>query len=107
MYPGYTCRKINAHQICVPLKTLLNFNCQLDFETVATGLNFKYTMFLYKPRYRAPVRPNLDVQDAKLRVSESKDDGVVVPLVMQNKPPPVEGREGDELADVELRPEQV
>ena len=26
---------------------------------------------------------------------------------MQNKPPVVEGREGDELADVELRPEQV
>ena len=31
----------------------------------------------------------------------------MVPLVMQNKPPVVEGREGDELADVELRPEQV
>jgi len=27
--------------------------------------------------------------------------------MMQNKPPALEGREGDELADVELRPEQV
>lgn len=49
----------------------------------------------------------LDVQEAKLRGTESMDEGVVVPLVMQNKPPAVEGREDDELADVELRPEQV
>ena len=38
---------------------------------------------------------------------EPQDSGLVVPLIMQNKPPVVEGREGDELADVELRPEQV
>ena len=31
----------------------------------------------------------------------------MVPLLLQNKPPTLEGREDDELADLELRPEQV
>ncbi len=31
----------------------------------------------------------------------------VIPLLLQNQPPVVEGREKDELADVHLRPEQV
>ena len=31
----------------------------------------------------------------------------MVPLLLQNKPPILEGREDDELADLELRPEQV
>ena len=48
-----------------------------------------------------------DIQEAKLQGLEPQDSGLVVPLIMQNKPPVVEGREGDELADVELRPEQV
>ena len=51
--------------------------------------------------------PPPDLRQAQLRSSECQDDGFVVPLVMQNKPPTVEGREGDELADVDLRPEQV
>lgn len=50
-----------------------------------------------------------DVQEAQLRSSSVGDDshGPVVPLLLQNKPPTVEGREEDELADIELRPEQV
>ena len=35
------------------------------------------------------------------------DGGVVVPLLLQNKPPMVPGKEGDELADVDLRPDEV
>lgn len=48
-----------------------------------------------------------EVREAQLHSSALEDEGLVVPLVMQNKPPTVEGREEDELADVELRPEQV
>ena len=57
----------------------------------------------------SPLPPSLltDIQEAKLQGLEPQDSGLVVPLIMQNKPPVVEGREGDELADVELRPEQV
>lgn len=36
-----------------------------------------------------------------------EEDQSVIPLLLQNKPPVVEGREKDELADIELRPEQV
>ena len=31
----------------------------------------------------------------------------MVPLLLQNAPPILEGRKDDELADLELRPEQV
>ena len=54
-----------------------------------------------------PPPPPPDLRQAQLRSSECQDDAFVVPLVMQNKPPTVEGREGDELADVDLSPEQV
>lgn len=47
-----------------------------------------------------------DVKEAQLRGSQPQDEGTIVPLIMQNKPPTLEGREEDELADVELRPEQ-
>lgn len=48
-----------------------------------------------------------DLQEAQVRGSEAGDDDLMVPLILQNKPPVVEGREDDELADIELRPEQV
>ena len=50
-----------------------------------------------------------DIQEAQLRASGDGGDSAepVIPLLLQNKPPTVEGREGDELADVDLRPEQV
>ena len=48
-----------------------------------------------------------DFQEAQLRGSEAGDDNMMVPLILQNKPPVMEGREDDELADIELRPEQV
>ena len=60
--------------------------------------------------FSPPLPPSLpppDVKEAQLRGSQPQDEGTVVPLIMQNKPPTVEGREEDELADVELRPEQV
>ena len=51
----------------------------------------------------------LDIQEAQLRASgaDKSGEGLVIPLLLQNKPPTVEGREEDELADVDLRPEQV
>ena len=59
------------------------------------------------PPSLTPTLSLTDIQEAKLQGLEPQDSGLVVPLIMQNKPPVVEGREGDELADVELRPEQV
>ena len=48
------------------------------------------------------------MEEAQLRRAEGEGEGgVAIPLLLQNKPPPVEGREADEMADVELRPEQV
>ena len=35
------------------------------------------------------------------------EESVVIPLLLQNKPPVVPGKEEDELADVDLRPDQV
>ena len=36
-----------------------------------------------------------------------KESELVVPLLLSNKPPVMEGREKDDLADIELRPNQV
>ena len=51
-----------------------------------------------------------DIQEAQIRGSGGGDEaggGLVVPLLLQNAPPILEGRKDDELADLELRPEQV
>ena len=51
-----------------------------------------------------------DIQEAQIRGGNSADEaggGLVVPLLLQNAPPILEGRKDDELADLELRPEQV
>ena len=51
-----------------------------------------------------------DIQEAQIRGSGGADEaggGLVVPLLLQNAPPILEGRKDDELADLELRPEQV
>ena len=51
-----------------------------------------------------------DIQEAQIRGSGGGDEaggGPVVPLLLQNAPPILEGRKDDELADLELRPEQV
>ena len=37
---------------------------------------------------------------------EAEED-YLVPLLMRNKPPTIEGQEDNELADVDLRPESV
>ncbi len=37
----------------------------------------------------------------------SVESNPVIPLLLQNKPPVVEGREKDDLADIALRPDQV
>lgn len=42
-----------------------------------------------------------------MQASGTSDSGPVVPLLMRNRPPAVEGRGDDELADVELRPDTV
>ena len=39
--------------------------------------------------------------------SGEADESLAVPLLEQNKPPLLPGREKDELADVELRPDSV
>ena len=53
----------------------------------------------------------VDIQEAQIRAAgggaDEAAEGLVIPLLLQNKPPAVEGREDDEMADVELRPEQV
>ena len=49
---------------------------------------------------------SVDLQEAQIAGSDKGND-LVVPLLMQNKPPVVKGKEKDELADVDLRPEQV
>ena len=46
-----------------------------------------------------------DLEECKEK-GESEED-LRVPLLLRNKPPPIEGREDDELADVDLRPESV
>ena len=45
-------------------------------------------------------------------LKETNEKGVsnsdlMIPLLLQNKPPVLAGREDDELADVDLRPESV
>ena len=69
------------------------------FSTKGTLHHFSIDQFLHYS----------DIREAQLRASrgDSDGEGLVVPLLLQNKPPTVEGREDDELADVELRPEQV
>lgn len=50
-----------------------------------------------------------DVEAAAMRRGKDggSEEGMVVPLLLQNKPPVVPGKEEDELADVDLRPDQV
>ena len=47
-----------------------------------------------------------DLQEARVAATE-KESELVVPLLLSNKPPVIEGREKDDLADIELRPNQV
>lgn len=51
-------------------------------------------------------RISTDAQEIQIAATE-KGTNMVVPLLVQNKPPIVEGKEDSELADVDLRPEQV
>ena len=50
-----------------------------------------------------------DVEAAAMRRGKDggSEESMVVPLLLQNKPPVVPGKEEDELADVDLRPDQV
>ncbi len=45
--------------------------------------------------------------EAQALASTGGSGDPVIPLLLQNQPPMVEGKEKDELADVQLRPEQV
>ncbi|KAL5516163.1 hypothetical protein EMCRGX_G001436, partial [Ephydatia muelleri] len=49
-----------------------------------------------------------DVEAAAMRRGKDggSEESMVVPLLLQNKPPVVPGKEEDELADVDLRPDQ-
>ena len=49
---------------------------------------------------------SVDLHEAQIAGSDKGND-LVVPLLMQNKPPVGKGKEKDELADVDRRPEQV
>ena len=49
---------------------------------------------------------SVDLHEAQIAGSDKGND-LVVPLLMQNKPSVVKGKEKGELADVDLRPEQV
>ena len=49
----------------------------------------------------------LDVHEAELRQQEGTRGDQVIPLLLQNQPPVADGKEGDVMADVELRPKEV
>lgn len=95
--------------LLIPLSLLpppLPFSLSLSLP-LFLPLSFLLSLPLTFPPSLPPTFPLTEIQEAKLHGLEPQDGGLVVPLIMQNKPPVVEGREGDELADVELRPEQV